>query len=504
MVKMNNKSLFALSGIVISCLIVVQLFWIWNNIKLQKNTVERTVKEELAILAQDIEESSHCFGFYAKTTFNLGEGVYLVKQSYKDGKFIGPQSGGVIDTLNMFNLFNINGDSTFMNVGHVGFENYRASLDVSLKFRFLNDSSVLPVNNEQDININNFVDVLQEDIALNELLNVDQIRTGIKKILLNNNLDTSFSFGIKKESNAIYEYLSASAIPEQLSNSTIRAGLFNSEFKMPHELVVFIPNSFTNVIKSLSIMMISSIIIIILLVVLYAYFVKTILDQKRLSKMKNTFINNITHEFNTPITNINLAIENWKDVKGNDEMYMNIIREENEHMHKNVEQILQLATLEHRNMLDQKSNVDLKGVIVGAISSFDMQLKSIDAKVKVSYNANDHTIYANEGQMINMFHNLIDNAIKYRNRNTTIDITTYSTSGKLVFQITDNGIGMSSEAQKHVFDRFYREHNDDTHNVKGFGLGLSYVKYIVDLHGGEIVLKSKEGKGTSFTIYLPK
>ncbi|MEZ5016290.1 MAG: HAMP domain-containing sensor histidine kinase [Flavipsychrobacter sp.] len=506
MARVNNKSLFILSGIVIACLIGVQLYWIWNNISLQKTTIERALKEDVSLIAKDIEDNSSCFNMYAKTQFNRGEGFYLIKQSYKDGRFYGPEQGGKIDTINMFNLFEVNID-TFINDSYIGFDNYNAKLDVALKFELLLDSNYTSdaySSKTKTLNINNFKDLLRENKNLSTIINYEHLNADLKKVLIDNSLDTNYSLGIKRVDSVGYEYLSDNAFVAGLNNSKIRASFLGDEFNAPYELVIFIPNSFTNIIKSMSIMMISSIIIIIILIMLYGYFVKTILDQKRLSAMKNTFINNITHEFKTPITNINLAIENWKDVKGNSEVYMNVIKEENEHMYKNVEQILQLATLENTGVLEQKSEFDIHNLLKDVISKFEMQLQRIHTTIDLQFNATDAYISANKEQIADLFHNLIDNAIKYSSDNPKISIATFNTNGNLVIQVSDNGIGMKAEAQKHVFENFYRENTSDTHDVKGFGLGLSYAKYIVDLHKGEIVLKSKQGKGTVFTIYLPK
>lgn len=506
MAKVNNKSLFILSGIVIACLIGVQLYWIWNNISLQKTTIERALKEDIAIVAADIEENSSCFTMYAKAKFNKGEGLYLIKQSYKDGRFYGPEEGGYVDTINMFNLFEVNID-TFINDNYMGFEKYDAKLDVSLRFELLLDSNYYSdaySNKTKSLNINNFKNLLRDSKNIEEVINFEQLDERIKTILKNNNLDTTYTLGIKRTDTIGYVYLSKMAEVGNLDDSKIRASFFGDEFNAPYLLVIFIPNSFTNIIKSMSIMMVSSIIIIIILIVLYGYFVKTILDQKRLSAMKNTFINNITHEFKTPITNINLAIENWKDVKGDSAVYMNVIKEENEHLYKNVEQILQLATLENTGVLEERSTFDIHKLIRDVLAKFDMQLQKIEMQVSTKFDATDSYISANKEQITDLLHNLIDNAIKYSATSPKLSITTNSADRGILITVSDNGIGMKPEAQKHAFDNFYRENTSDTHDVKGFGLGLSYAKYIVDIHKGDISLKSKQGKGTVFTIYLPK
>lgn len=509
MKKLSSKYLFVLSGLVLVSLIAVQLYWISSNINLQKDTTERTLKDDLQQVVKEVEEDAYCFDVYAKSSFKIGEGFYLVKQSYKDGQFYGKEQGGHVDTIGMYNVFNTKkGDSVFYSFSHMGFSNYSATLDISLKFRLIVDSntsaSALDSLDTKVLNINNYKELLADSRDITELVDVDYLHNKVQEVLLQRNLDTNYILGIKKASANSYNYLSQNADTSKLNSSVVRSYMLEGHLNDPYELVVFIPNSFTNVIKSMSIIMLSSIIVIIILVVLYVYFVRTILNQKRLSTMKNTFINNITHEFRTPITNINLAIDNWNSNKTNSDFYMKIIDEENRHMERNVEQILQLAVLEHENDYTIYEQVDMDELIKETIRSFKMQLQNTNGKIKIELNATDPVIQANKVQIRNLLHNLIDNAVKYSEGKPEIEVSTYTINSKFVLQVKDNGIGMSSEIQKHIFDRFYRGNSTDTHDVKGFGLGLSYVKYIVDMHNGEIVVKSKEGKGTQFTVYLPK
>lgn len=219
--------------------------------------------------------------------------------------------------------------------------------------------------------------------------------------------------------------------------------------------------------------------------------------------MKNMFINNITHEFNTPITNINLAIENWRHAKANSEYYMGIINEENIHMEKNVEQILQLATIEHNHIRIYPDRLNINELICETVNSFEIQLEQIKGLVVYNFTA-DKNILGDRQLLKNLFYNLIDNAIKYRKDDLKINISTYDIKNKIAIKIEDNGIGMSADTQKYIFDRFYRGDKSDRHDIKGFGLGLSYVKYIVNAHKGDIVVESKKGMGTTFTIYLPR
>jgi two-component system, OmpR family, phosphate regulon sensor histidine kinase PhoR len=267
--------------------------------------------------------------------------------------------------------------------------------------------------------------------------------------------------------------------------------------------VLFVPEPFRDVIRSMWLMMITSALISLGLILAFAYFIHTILRQKKLSQMKNDFINNMTHEFKTPITNISLALENISESNLLTDTYLRIISEENEHMRENAERILQIAMLDKEEMKLNKTDVDLHELILRAARSFDLQLAHVKGTIRLNLAAEKHHTLADETHMINVFYNMLDNAIKYCKNSPDIVIATKNKDHHISITITDNGIGMSEEVSRHVFDRFFRGSSGDVHDVKGFGLGLNYVKKIVGLHGGSIDVKSTPGKGSVFEIILP-
>lgn len=505
----NIQSLYFLIGFIIVGLICVQFYWIISSINLQNIALERRLKEDIAKVVKQVEDEAYCFGLNSKAYIKKGEGVYIVKQKWENGKFVGPENGGYLDTLDLFNVFYFNKDTIFEHDRSLSFDTYPATLDVSMKFSFVGmnprikrtDTSSYTISNLTD---QNFRDKLANKFRIDEAIDIVLMDTLIKNVLKKNKLDTSYEAAIRKEGSRGFEYIKEGSNVERLTRSNINAVfLTDNRFNKPYELLLYVPDSYISVVKSMSLIMFSSVIIILALIFAFAYFVKTILNQKKLSEMKNAFINNITHEFRTPITNINLAIENWKDSKENTDFYLKIIEDENMHIERNVEQILQLATLEHTKGNNSCARVNIHNLINETIVAFDMQIKNVRGTIGLHLNATEPHIHANRGQVMNLLYNLVDNAIKYSGKAPNIAISTYNTQNHFVLQIEDDGIGISAESQKHIFDRFYRADTGDRHDVKGFGLGLSYVKYIVDTHGGEIHVKSKQGKGTKFTIYFP-
>jgi two-component system phosphate regulon sensor histidine kinase PhoR len=248
------------------------------------------------------------------------------------------------------------------------------------------------------------------------------------------------------------------------------------------------------------------------LIIIAAFYltVRTMLRQKKLGEIKNDFINNMTHEFKTPIATISLAVDamkNEKVLQDRDRIsYFNtIIKEENQRMNRQVETILRASQLEKQEVELNLRPVHVHEIIKTVADNFALQLQQKSGRAELLLNAENDLINADEVHLSNLVNNLIDNAIKYSKENMPVfvKICTKSNGKMLTIKVEDNGIGMNKETVKRAFERFYRAHTGNIHNVKGFGLGLSYVKTMVEAHRGEIKVESTLGKGSVFTIELP-
>lgn len=247
------------------------------------------------------------------------------------------------------------------------------------------------------------------------------------------------------------------------------------------------------------------------IIILAAFFlmVKTILDQRKLSKIKNDFVNNMTHELKTPLATISLAVDALQNSKviSNPEKstyFSDIIKQENKRMNKHVETILQAALMDKQDMRLTLIPLHAHDVIQKVVNTFTLQLNEKGGVIDLNLVAKNDCINADEIHFTNLINNLVDNAVKYsKEEGLRIIITTHSTAKNLVVQVQDNGIGMSKETVKRIFEKFYRAHTGNVHNVKGFGLGMSYVKSVVDAHNGRIRVDSVLGKGSTFTIDIP-
>ena len=248
------------------------------------------------------------------------------------------------------------------------------------------------------------------------------------------------------------------------------------------------------------------------IIILSAFYltVRTMIRQKKLGEIKNDFINNMTHEFKTPIATISLAVDAMRNEKVQQDReklgyFSSIIKEENQRMNRQVETILKASQLEKQEVDLNLKPVHVHEVIKDVVDNFALQLESKNGKVEMQLNAANDLISADEVHFSNLVNNLVDNAVKYAKDNIPpfIKLSTQSTAKKFIMRIEDNGIGLSRDTVKRIFERFYRAHTGNVHNVKGFGLGLSYVKTMVEAHDGDIKAESTLGKGSIFTVELP-
>ena len=244
--------------------------------------------------------------------------------------------------------------------------------------------------------------------------------------------------------------------------------------------------------------------------VTFIFTIVVIFRQKRYTEIKNDFINNMTHELKTPIASISLAAQMLNDNSVNKSEQMmkhlgNVINDESKRLRFLVEKVLQMSMFDRKKAVFKKKELDLNEMVENIANSFTLRVEHTGGKVYTDIEAIDSAIYVDEVHFQNVIFNLMDNAVKYRKTDEALNITmkTWNDDKFLYLSIKDTGMGMKKENLKKIFDKFYRVHTGNVHDVKGFGLGLAYVKKVVDLHDGEIKVESEFGKGTKFTIKLP-
>ncbi len=288
-----------------------------------------------------------------------------------------------------------------------------------------------------------------------------------------------------------------------------RSPLFvNEKGDSDFELVIAFPERKLYLRSSLTNLILLSLLFTLTIIVTFSSTIYHFLKQKKVSKIKSDFINNMTHEFKTPIATIKLALDAINNDKiKNDltkrEKYLKMIRDENERMNSQVENVLRISQLERKENILKKSYCDVHEIIEKAISHLNLLLDERNVDVSINFSANNSKLELSKENFFNVFVNILENAIKFSRTEPRIRIESFDLEGYLLIQINDNGMGMSSDVKDKIFQKFYRETKGNIHNVKGHGLGLSYVKKILDLHNGTIYVDSEVGIGSTFSISLP-
>lgn len=282
----------------------------------------------------------------------------------------------------------------------------------------------------------------------------------------------------------------------------------NNIYIQPQYLTVYFPDQQKYILKAMGPMLMVSGMVIVILIFSFYYFIATIVRQKKLSAIKNDFISNMTHEFKTPISTISLASEMLGDdsvVKTPEKQarFLKMIKDENKRLSVLVESILQTAILDKGEFKLKLNELDIHEIINTAINNTHLLIDHRSGKINTQLNATKVKMQADRVHLTNIIFNLIDNAIKYSKESPEICVKTEDTENGINIYIKDNGIGISKENQRKIFEKFYRVPTGNVHNVKGFGLGLSYVQAVVQKHGGEISVQSELGKGSTFKVFLP-
>ncbi len=295
------------------------------------------------------------------------------------------------------------------------------------------------------------------------------------------------------------------AIPLEPTMGSSLSALNKEEF-----LVVIVPHQDTIIFKEIFWFLLGAILFTIIITTAFFLTIRALLKQKKLSEIKSDFINNMTHEFKTPLATISLAVDALKNEKviadsEKSNYFTRIIKEENKRMNKQVETILQAALLDKQEIQLNLKKISTHDIIKQTINTMALALEEKNAQIELALDATNDMIMADEVHFVNLINNLLDNSVKYSKEaeKLVIKISTSTIGHRVCIKIEDNGIGMSKETLSRIFEKFYRAHTGNIHNVKGFGLGLSYVKTMVDAHKGTIKAESLLGKGSCLTICIP-
>ncbi len=338
-----------------------------------------------------------------------------------------------------------------------------------------------------------------------DVIDTTLLDTLMKKYIDYHRLDKNYYYTIVNTSKDSIIYSSSGVRPAKLKNAhkVCLTDLWKKEY---YHLSLYFPGEKHFVIFELSLWLVVSFVFLGVVILGFVYTILTILKQKKLSEMKSDFINNMTHEFKTPISTIELATDVLQTSSLSNERiqkYSGIIHDENQRMRSMVEHVLNIAIQENGELRLNKEEIDIHQLIDETVKNLCLEIKEKKVKVEYRLKADKSIIHADAMHVRNIITNIVENGIKYNKHDPLIIISTKNKDGGIIVSIEDNGIGISHEDQKRIFDQFYRVSTGDIHDVKGFGLGLYYVKTIIEAHGGYIKVKSEINKGSRFDVLFP-
>ena len=523
-----NKLFFRLLVLLMSLsligIILVQVYWFNSSFKNNDEQFKFHVKQVIGNVADKLQKQE-AYNFYDKINhYKDSTGkvpkkddileFYYVQKNPRTNKTIIYSNSIISEDYNISPTFF---DKKFDTEKFKSFSSKRITEvynDNSIDKSDVNQSLIPDVRIEKSGNLdildNALFEISAKDVLsampLEERVSVPVLQKLIKKELEEYGIETKFEFGIysnnlatKIKSNEFkYDKEATYSIPVFIDN----------EGSTKYELLVTFPLKKKFLLSELVSITVLSIVFTLIILIAYSSALNQLIRQRQISEIKNDFINNMTHEFKTPIATINLALDAIRNPKIIDDKekvlrYLQMIKDENKRMHAQVENVLRISKLEKKELDIIKESHNIHDIINDAIEHVNLILEDRQGTIISHFNAVRTTVLINDVHFTNVIVNILENAIKYSPNVPEIEIFTENIKDMIIIKVKDKGLGMSKIAQKRIFEKFYREHTGDINNVKGHGLGLAYVKRIVDDHNGQVYVESEKGKGSTFIIKLP-
>jgi two-component system phosphate regulon sensor histidine kinase PhoR len=451
----------------------LQFIWFKSALVAKEQTFDRSVMESLNEISKGIEKYSY---------------KPFVEQIFEDDEYLREIRKNLPNKL-----------------PYIKNDTIKKNVPIGLDPNSINQNIKDQINKLQDVLFQEMITVK----PIQEIIDTTILNKMIKQTLISKGLKTPYQYGITEYADNNYVLVSEKASLVDLFQSPYSIQLFpNSLFESHKTLKLAFPKQRSFLILSLGLNILITTIFFIIIIIAFFVAYKIIFHQKKLSDIKTDFINNMTHELKTPIATITLASEMLKDnnIATNEtsrKKYATIISEENKRLAHHVDKVLQIARLEKGEIQLNSNYADVHDILETVTAQFELIMNDKKVEIKQHFTAQDSIIKADIMHITNVFQNLIDNAIKYNEKNPIIEITTSNHNKNIEIAIKDNGIGLIKEDQTKIFEKFYRVQKGDIHDIKGFGLGLNYVKSIITAHQGHIYVHSKLKEGTTFVVVLP-
>lgn len=518
-----SKKLFVLLVVLMSLslmgIIFVQAYYINNSVNNEEEQFTFKVKKALSFTSRAIEDRE--FRNYAEDLQKyIAEGgqpdstalkqLTFLRQDEDNNEIIVYRNGIFEENFKIPSFIDIGLDS--VNISRIINERQTQvfstnSLDGSVTFS--PEKSIQYISEMTQLEKKTFESAYRDQakiMPIHKRVSRGQIEKLLSRKLIEDDIDIDFEY-------AIYAKDLATKVQsnnfELAKNSTIGVPIFlDNDNESDFKLYVNFPERKKFIMSSIIGMTLLSIIFTTIIIIAYVSAIYQLIKQRQISQIKTDFINNMTHEFKTPIATINLALDAIRNPQViNDQekvkRYLTMIKEENKRMHAQVENVLRISKLERNELNISKERVKLHDLIEDAVTHIQLIVEDRNGYIKTHLDANKSSVLANETHFTNVIVNILDNAVKYSEEEPKIDIYSENVGSNIILKIKDQGSGMTKSVMKKVFEKFYREHTGDVHNIKGHGLGLAYVKRIVDDHQGHVSVESEKGKGSTFIIKLP-
>lgn len=515
-----------------------QAYWIDNVIEVGEKSFRHTVHEALSAVSLDLEQQEVLYTAEQKLKYNQG-GVTVI--SHDSVRFLS-RNQDVEDSKEKVFITEETVKKLFFNTDTIDLRDPKFALEFDSEGRlsglkeghFIDEDVMIEISRSKseidtveiyDQKLQQKIEKVREKtemvmVVLNELISKErninnrvsykQLDTLIANNLRNRGIETEYTFGVYDAKSNELVMSNSPEYKDDLVKSDFRSKLFKSDVvDQQNYLMLYFPNQGYYIFKKVLISLSASLLLILIIVLCFWYAIYTIKRQKQISEIKNDFINNMTHEFKTPISTVSLACEALSDreIKKNEKFidrYIGIINDENRRLGTQVEKVLQMATLDKKDFKLKLEKLDLHKIIDNAIQNINLQVEKRGGDIKKVLDADRKDVMADELHLTNIIYNLLDNANKYSKDKPDITISTENTDRGIKVKVRDKGIGMSKEVMNKIFDKFYRVPTGNLHDVKGFGLGLAYVKTMLEALGGSIDVSSSMHKGSEFEIYLPQ
>lgn len=500
-------------------IISIQAYYINGSVKNEKERFEFNVNKVLNYVSNTLEEREKSEYVY-KLQVIMAQGVkvdtaairnlYIIQEDFDSKETVIYRSGTLeenykfnssifdigLDTINLKRVLNERETKVYKSTGN------NLEYDLSAKDKLL----LLDKMSSTDKII---FDDVYKDFASRMPIHKRVTKQGIHDLLssklIENGININFEFAIY--SNDLATRVSSDDFEFDRNDYSVYL-FYNENNQSSYKLLVNFPEDKKFILSSIMGMIFLSIIFTGIIIIAYTSALYQLVKQRKISEIKTDFINNMTHEFKTPIATINLALDSIKNPKVIDDKekvirYLNMIKEENKRMHAQVENVLRISKLEKNELNISKDRLNLHDLVEDAITHVELLIEDRQGYIKTYFDATKSSVLANDTHFTNVIVNILDNAIKYSPDAPKIEVYTENVGNSILLKIKDHGSGMSKAAAKRVFEKFYREHTGNIHNVKGHGLGLAYVKRIVEDHQGHVSVESEKDKGSTFIIKLP-